>query len=88
VMATYQYRCSECDSRVAALLVRMARVGAEGGGRGESWRPPTCIRTEPGLARHRLREEASQDVLVVAAAAPAARRRPTSVLRPATLPLP
>jgi hypothetical protein len=52
-------------------------------------RQPARIRTDQGLDRHRLRENAGRDVPVVPTAnAPGTRRRPSSALRPTALPLP
>ncbi|MFD1516042.1 hypothetical protein [Pseudonocardia yunnanensis] len=51
-------------------------------------RQPARIRTDQGLDRHRLREDAVWDVPVVpAATAPGTRRRPSSALRSTALPL-
>jgi hypothetical protein len=87
-MATYQFRCPECDPRVPALPAQAARDRAAGGGRGVR-RQPARIRTDQGLDRHRLRENAGRDVPVVPTAnAPGTRRRPSSALRPTALPLP
>ncbi|GAA1210243.1 hypothetical protein [Pseudonocardia alaniniphila] len=86
VMATYQFRCPECDPRVAAPPVRTARYRAARGGRGAR-RQSARIRTNQGLDRHRLREDAVWDVPEVPAAiAPGTRRRPSSALRFTALP--
>jgi len=87
VMATYQFRCPECDPRVAATPARTARDRAARDGR-RARRQPARIRTDQGLDRYRLREDAVWDVLVVpAATAPGTRRRPSSALRSTALPL-
>ncbi|MEN3264407.1 zinc ribbon domain-containing protein [Pseudonocardia sp.] len=91
-MAQVEYRCAECGAGIAALPLGRtgaARTWPACGWSRRRWIPPSLSLMDEALVRHRLREEVSWNVPeVVTSIRPTARRRPSSVLRLAALPLP
>jgi putative FmdB family regulatory protein len=92
-MVRYEYRCPACGLWSVALPMGAAEAHRTcptcGDPSPRRWSAPLLNRTDPAVARERLREEASRDVPEVVTSVPrAARRRAPRDPRQARLPRP